>query len=196
MGGEMPCKRMTLHCVGDDDGAASALLSVAEAGMTPQVGAAPAAGLALGFTPGAQDCLLVIDVQNDFMDSPPGALPVPGGADILPLVNALVAQFACVVYTQDWHPAGHSSFASQHAGKAPYDEVQAAYGAQTLWPDHCVQGSAGARLHAELAVPERAHVLRKGFRPGPSNSTLSSLTYHLDGQLPVGSRTKQVFKLS
>jgi len=137
-----------------DDGAVSALLSLAEAGVAPQAGAPPAPGFTLGFTPAAEDCLLVIDVQNDFC--PGGALAVAEGAAVVPLVNALVPHFARVVYSQDWHPPGHSSFASQHAGKGPYDELQAAYGAQTLWPDHCVQGSQGQGCGCVFASTRRA----------------------------------------
>ena len=92
--------------------------------------------------------LIVIDVQNDFC--PGGALAVPEGDMIVAGINARMAAFDTVVLTQDWHPAGHSSFASSHAGKAPYDLVEMPYGPQVLWPDHCVQGSAGAEFHPAL----------------------------------------------
>ncbi|MYM55519.1 bifunctional nicotinamidase/pyrazinamidase [Thalassovita mangrovi] len=106
--------------------------------------------------------LIVIDVQNDFC--PGGALAVPGGDDIVPGINALMDDFDAVVLTQDWHPIDHSSFASQHAGKAPLEMIDMAYGPQVLWPDHCVQGSEGAAFHAGLNTDRADQVLRKGFR--------------------------------
>jgi nicotinamidase/pyrazinamidase len=106
------------------------------------------------------DCLLVVDVQNDFM--PGGALAVPRGDEIVPLVNRIAANFAVVVLTQDWHPAGHASFASSHPGRKPYDTVRLAYGEQVLWPEHCVQGTPGAAFHAGLEIPHAQLVIRKG----------------------------------
>lgn len=108
------------------------------------------------------DVLIVIDVQNDFC--PGGGLAVPGGHEVVPIVNRLAHGFSHVVLTQDWHPAGHSSFASNHQGKAPFETVDMAYGPQTLWPDHCVQASAGAGFHAGLDIPHAELVIRKGFR--------------------------------
>lgn len=108
------------------------------------------------------DVLIVIDVQNDFC--PGGGLAVPGGHEVVPIVNRLAHGFSHVVLTQDWHPAGHSSFASSHQGKAPFETVDMAYGPQTLWPDHCVQASAGAGFHAGLDIPHAELVIRKGFR--------------------------------
>ena len=108
------------------------------------------------------DALLLIDLQPDFM--PGGALAVPGGDEILPRVNALAARFEHVVLTQDWHPPGHISFASTHAGKQPYEHVDAPYGPQTLWPEHCLQHTPGAALHPELDVSHAELILRKGFR--------------------------------
>ena len=108
------------------------------------------------------DCLLVIDVQNDFCDD--GALAVPDGSAVVTPINALMARFEHVVLTQDWHPAGHSSFASEHADHAPYDVVEMPYGPQTLWPDHCIQGSPGARFHPELELDRARMAIRKGFR--------------------------------
>jgi nicotinamidase/pyrazinamidase len=140
----------------------SAVLSLAEAGISPQVGAPPADVLDPSFAPSERDGLLVIDVQTDFM--PGGALEVPGGTEVIPIVNALVRRFEHVVLSQDWHPPKHSSFASQHEGKSPYDETQMPYGAQTLWPDHCVQNTPGSAFHADLAIPARARICRKGFR--------------------------------
>jgi len=104
--------------------------------------------------------LLVIDVQNDFM--PGGRLPVADGDAVVPLINALGARFANVVLTQDWHPADHASFASRHQGRQPFAQIELSYGAQTLWPDHCVQDSAGAALHADLHLPHAQLVIRKG----------------------------------
>lgn len=108
--------------------------------------------------------LIVIDVQNDFC--PGGALAVAGGDQIIGRINALMATHPTVVLTQDWHPAGHSSFASSHPGKTPFETVEMAYGAQTLWPDHCVQGSQGAEFHPDLRTDPAQLVIRKGFRPG------------------------------
>ncbi len=108
------------------------------------------------------DALLLIDLQPDFM--PGGTLVVPGGDEILPRVNALAARFEHVILTQDWHPAGHVSFASTHAGKRPFEHVDAPYGPQTLWPEHCLQHTAGAALAPELDVPHAELILRKGFR--------------------------------
>lgn len=106
--------------------------------------------------------LLVVDIQNDFC--PGGALAVPNGDTIVPTVNKLVNVFDAVIQTQDWHPAGHSSFASSHKGKEPYDTVEMDYGTQVLWPDHCIQGSMGAEFHPELNTLKTQVVIRKGFR--------------------------------
>ena len=109
-----------------------------------------------------EDVLLVVDVQNDFC--PGGALAVPGGDAIIPVVNGLARRFAHVVLTQDWHPRGHLSFASSHAGKSTFDTIEAAYGPQILWPDHCVQATPGAAFHAGLDIPHAELIVRKGFR--------------------------------
>lgn len=109
----------------------------------------------------ARDAFLVVDVQNDFL--PGGALAVEGGDEIVPLVNELARRFAVVVLTQDWHPAGHASFASSHRGKRPFETGRLAYGEQVLWPDHCIQGTAGAAFAAGLDVPQAQVVIRKGF---------------------------------
>lgn len=111
----------------------------------------------------AGDVLLVVDVQNDFL--PGGRLAVPDGDAVIPTINRLAQRFETVVLTQDWHPAGHASFASAHPGRAPFDTVQLAYGAQVLWPDHCVQGTPGAELAAGLAIPHAQLVIRKGHHP-------------------------------
>jgi nicotinamidase/pyrazinamidase len=109
-------------------------------------------------------CLVVIDVQNDFV--PGGSLAVPGGDEIVPLVNRLMARFENVVLTQDWHPGGHISFASSHPGKKPFETMELAYGMQVLWPDHCVQGTAGAALHAGLNLAKAHLLIRKGHHAG------------------------------
>jgi nicotinamidase/pyrazinamidase len=108
--------------------------------------------------------LLVVDVQNDFC--PGGNLAVPDGDAVVPLVNALGRHFRHVVLTQDWHPAGHASFASSHPGRKPFGTIELAYGPQVLWPDHCVQGSTGAAFHPGLDLPHAEAVIRKGYRPG------------------------------
>jgi nicotinamidase/pyrazinamidase len=110
----------------------------------------------------ANQALIVIDVQNDFC--PGGALAVAQGDAIIPQINALMGEFQTVVLTQDWHPADHSSFAANHAGAAPFSNVQMPYGAQTLWPSHCVQGTKGAEFHPALRNDLAQLVLRKGFR--------------------------------
>jgi nicotinamidase/pyrazinamidase len=110
----------------------------------------------------ASHALIVIDVQNDFC--PGGALAVPDGDAIVPGINALMAEFPAVILTQDWHPADHLSFASQHTGRAPMELTQMPYGPQVLWPDHCVQGTAGAEFHPALNKTRADLIIRKGFR--------------------------------
>lgn len=112
----------------------------------------------------AEKALIVIDVQKDFC--PGGALAVAGGDEVVAPINELIARFGHVVLTQDWHPAGHSSFASTHPGKKPFDSIDMAYGPQTLWPDHCIQGLAGAAFHDGLEWTKAELVVRKGFRRG------------------------------
>lgn len=108
------------------------------------------------------DILLIVDVQNDFLHG--GALAVPDGDAIVPIVNALAPRFAHVALTQDWHVPGHWSFASSHPGKAPFDTIVLPYGPQVLWPDHCVQGTAGAQFSPALAIPQAEFIVRKGYR--------------------------------
>ncbi len=110
----------------------------------------------------AHDALIGIDIQNDFC--PSGALEVVDGDQVVALTNALMTVFDHVVLTQDWHPAGHTSFAASHPGTNPFDRIDAPYGAQTLWPDHCVQGTAGAAFHADLMRDRAELIVRKGFR--------------------------------
>ena len=106
-------------------------------------------------------CLIVVDVQNDFC--PGGALAVPKGDEVVPVINRLAARFDNVVLTQDWHPRGHASFASSHPGKKPFEAVELPYGEQVLWPDHCVQGTRGAAFHEGLEPGKAQLVIRKGF---------------------------------
>ena len=112
----------------------------------------------------AEEALVVIDVQNDFC--PGGALAVAGGDEIVPLVNDLIRHSEHVILTQDWHPSGHSSFASSHPGTQAFTQIEMPYGPQTLWPDHCIQGSLGSDFHSGLAWTKTEMVIRKGYRPG------------------------------
>lgn len=112
---------------------------------------------------GSGDALLVIDVQNDFC--PGGALPVPDGDAVVPVLNTIAARFTSAVLTQDWHPKDHISFVSQHKERRPFETIALPYGAQTLWPDHCVAASPGAALHPELVIPQAGLILRKGSNP-------------------------------
>jgi nicotinamidase/pyrazinamidase len=109
------------------------------------------------------DLLLIIDVQNDFC--PGGALAVADGDATVPVINRLSQRFGHVAVTQDWHPSGHSSFATSHPGSSPFETVNMPYGPQTLWPDHCVQGTPGAALHSQLLTERAELIIRKGFRP-------------------------------
>jgi len=131
--------------------------------------------------PGAADILIVIDVQNDFC--PGGALAVPHGGEVVPIINRIAARFHNVVLTQDWHPPGHFSFASRHPGKKPFETIAADYGPQVLWPDHCVQDSWGAAFHPALHIPHAALVLRKGM-----NTAIDSYSafYENDHKTPTG----------
>jgi nicotinamidase/pyrazinamidase len=108
------------------------------------------------------DLLLVIDVQNDFC--PGGALAVPRGDEVVPLINRAAERFDHVVCTQDWHPPGHSSLASSHKGRKPLETIEMPYGEQVLWPDHCIQGTRGAEFHPDFDVNRAELILRKGFR--------------------------------
>ena len=107
--------------------------------------------------------LLIIDVQNDFC--PDGHLAVNDGHSIIQGINQRARQAHCVVLTQDWHPENHHSFAASHANRAPFDQIDMAYGQQTLWPDHCVAGSIGAEFHPDLEIGHADLIIRKGFRP-------------------------------
>jgi nicotinamidase/pyrazinamidase len=129
----------------------------------------------------ADDVLLIIDVQNDFC--PGGALAVADGDAVLPVVNRLAERFGHVVLTQDWHPPGHSSFATSHPGSVPFESIAMPYGPQTLWPDHCVQGSSGAAFHPQLVTDRAELVIRKGFR---SEIDSYSAFHENDRQTPTG----------
>ena len=131
--------------------------------------------------PGAQDVLLVVDVQNCFV--PGGNLPVKEGDQIVPLINRLAKAFEHVVLTQDWHTPGHISFASSHQGKKPFETVSLPYGTQVLWPDHCVQGTNDANLHPALSIPHAELIIRKGYRKQMDSY---SAFYEADGKTPTG----------
>ncbi|MGH1423836.1 MAG: bifunctional nicotinamidase/pyrazinamidase [Pseudooceanicola sp.] len=125
--------------------------------------------------------LIVIDIQNDFC--PGGALAVEGGNTIVAGANAIMSEFDAVILTQDWHPAGHSSFASSHAGKAPFDMIEMPYGAQVLWPDHCVQGTNGAAFHPDLETDRADLIIRKGYNPAIDSY---SAFFENDQKTPTG----------
>ena len=114
--------------------------------------------------PNDKSALIVIDVQNCFVDG--GTLPVKGGAEVVPVINKLAESFENIVVTQDWHTQGHASFASAHAGQKPFSSIKLAYGNQVLWPDHCVQGTEDAALHKDLKLPTAQVIVRKGFHKG------------------------------
>jgi nicotinamidase/pyrazinamidase len=127
------------------------------------------------------DVLIVVDVQNDFC--PGGALEVPRGDEVVPIVNRLAAKFRNIVLTQDWHPRGHLSFASSHPSKRPFETISVAYGPQVLWPDHCIQKTPGAEFHAVLDVPHAGLIVRKG-----TDRTIDSYSafYENDRKTPTG----------
>ncbi|MGJ8616811.1 MAG: bifunctional nicotinamidase/pyrazinamidase [Sulfitobacter sp.] len=139
--------------------------------------------------------LIVIDVQNDFC--PGGALAVPEGDAIVQGINAMMPDYDAVILTQDWHPAGHSSFASAHDGKSPYDMVDMPYGPQVLWPDHCIQGSLGAKFHMELQQDRADLIIRKGYNPAIDSY---SAFFENDHKTPTGLegylRTRGITKLT
>jgi nicotinamidase/pyrazinamidase len=127
------------------------------------------------------DLLLIIDVQNDFCTG--GALAVTDGDAVVPVINRLAERFDHVVLTQDWHPSDHSSFATSHPGSASFDIIRMPYGQQTLWPDHCVQGTPGAAFHPQLATERAELVIRKGFRREIDSY---SAFYENDRRTPTG----------
>ncbi len=127
------------------------------------------------------DALIIVDVQNDFC--PAGALAVPGGDEVVAVINRLSARFTHRLLTQDWHPAGHLSFASAHDGASAFTAIEVSYGSQTLWPDHCVQGTRGAEFHPDLDTTGAALIIRKGFRPSIDSY---SAFFENDRQTPTG----------
>jgi len=131
--------------------------------------------------PDANSVLIVVDVQNCFM--PGGSLAVKQGDEVVPIINKLARSFQNVVITQDWHHPQHVSFASQHPGKKPFEQIELPYGAQVLWPDHCVQGTEGASLHKDLSIPNAQLVIRKGFR---QNVDSYSAFVEADRKTPTG----------
>lgn len=127
------------------------------------------------------EALLIVDVQNDFC--PGGALEVPNGDQIIPIINKLSGRFDVIVQTQDWHPKGHSSFASSHDSKDPFETITMPYGEQVLWPDHCIQGSKGADFHPKLKTDHTQLIIRKGFRKDIDSY---SAFYENDNQTTTG----------
>jgi nicotinamidase/pyrazinamidase len=127
------------------------------------------------------DVLLAVDLQNDFC--PGGRLAVPGGDEIIPLINQIARQFRHVVLTQDWHPKGHHSLASTHSDRKPFDMIELSYGAQVLWPDHCIQGTKGAEFHPALDIPHAELIIRKGYNPKIDSY---SAFYENDRTTPTG----------
>ncbi len=131
--------------------------------ITNEIEASEVSSCGTSYRPDKHSALIVVDVQNGFVTG--GGLPVAHGEEVVPVINRLAPAFVNAVLTQDWHPRGHASFASSHAGKRPFESTILAYGSQVLWPDHCVQGSFDAALHADLKVPQAQLILRKGFHP-------------------------------
>jgi nicotinamidase/pyrazinamidase len=129
------------------------------------------------------DALLIVDVQNDFC--PGGALEVPRGDEVVPVINKLSNYFDTVIQTQDWHPRGHSSFASSHEHCKPFDTIEMPYGKQTLWPDHCIQQSSGSDFHPDLNTTRSQLIIRKGFRKQIDSY---SAFYENDGTTSTGLR--------
>jgi nicotinamidase/pyrazinamidase len=127
------------------------------------------------------DALILVDIQNDFC--PGGALAVPHGDEVVPVANRLARRFETTILTQDWHPAGHHSFATTHPGKAPYETTELSYGRQVLWPDHCVQGTPGADFHPGLQAAGAELIVRKGFHPEIDSY---SAFYENDRKTPTG----------
>jgi nicotinamidase/pyrazinamidase len=132
-------------------------------------------------TPSSNAVLIAVDVQNSFL--PGGSLAVPNGHEVVPVINRIAKAFANVVLTQDWHPAGHISFASSHPGRMPFETIELAYGTQVLWPDHCVQGTEGAALHDALDIPHAQLIVRKGHNPHVDSY---STFIEADGKLTTG----------
>jgi nicotinamidase/pyrazinamidase len=132
-------------------------------------------------SPHENRALLVVDIQNDFC--PGGALGVPRGDEVVPLINSLAREFRHVIITQDWHSPNHISFASTHPGKQPYDVITLSYGPQILWPDHCIQGTPGAELHRDLHLDRCELILRKGYHRDVDSY---SVFFENDRRTPTG----------
>ena len=133
-----------------------------------------------------RDALIIVDVQNDFCEPTErggGALAVPDGAAVLPVINEIAPRFKTRILTQDWHPAGHTSFASSHTGKQPFETTELSYGTQVLWPDHCVQSTWGSAFHPDLITDGAALIVRKGYRPEIDSY---SAFFENDRQTPTG----------
>lgn len=156
------------------------VLSLAATGLALAAGVSRARAQGM-IKPGPQDVLLVVDVQNCFL--PGGSLAVKDGDQVIPVINRLAPAFANVILTQDWHTAGHVSFASSHGGKKPFETVSLSYGTQVLWPDHCVQGTPGAELAKDLSIPHAQLVVRKGYRQQMDSY---SAFYEADGKTATG----------
>ncbi len=156
------------------------VLSLAATGLALAAGVSRARAQGM-IKPGPQDVLLVVDVQNCFL--PGGSLAVKDGNQVIPVINRLAPAFANVILTQDWHTAGHVSFASSHGGKKPFETVSLSYGTQVLWPDHCVQGTPGAELAKDLSIPHAQLVVRKGYRQQMDSY---SAFYEADGKTATG----------
>ncbi len=152
--------------------------TIALTGLGGRIHPAGAQGM---IKPGIHDVFIVVDVQNCF--TPGGSLAVKEGDQVIPVVNRLAKAFPNVVLTQDWHTPGHISFASSHAGKKPFEAVQLPYGNQVLWPDHCVQGTKGADIHPDIAIPHAQLIIRKGHR---QHIDSYSAFYEADGKTPTG----------
>ena len=153
---------------------AAAFGSLALGGTALRAWAAP-------IKPGADSALIVVDVQNCFVTG--GTLPVKGGEQVVPIINKLAKQFENVVVTQDWHTAGHASFASSYPGKKPFETTKLRYGTQVLWPDHCVQGSQDAAVQKDIDIPQAQLVIRKGFHK--DTDSYSAFT-EADGKTSTG----------
>ena len=163
-------------------------MNVAASGLSRRAFLASTAIIALArpssaapIKPDAKSALIVVDVQNCFVDG--GTLPVKGGAQIVPVINKLAGSFENIVVTQDWHTPGHTSFASAHTGKKPFETVTLVYGTQVLWPDHCVQGTPGADFHKDLKIPHAELIIRKGYR---QHMDSYSAFFEADGKSPTG----------
>jgi nicotinamidase/pyrazinamidase len=157
------------------------LKALSGAGLVATAGTALNAFAAAKIKPDAKSALIVVDVQNCFVNG--GTLPVKDGEAVVPVINKLSAAFENIVVTQDWHTKGHASFASTHSGKKPFETTKLSYGTQVLWPDHCVQGTDDAALHKDLKLPTAQVIVRKGYHQDVDS--YSAFT-EADGKTPTG----------